>query len=523
MNPPLPLSRRLLAVWLAALACGQLFAQTPANVPDLERLETAHAKEVGEKLDAPFLAGLQRLNESFRVTLETAMKKAIAQGELDETLAYQNESKRFAAANDIPEKDEPGLHPGVAKLRSFWRAEAARLTKIRATGLPPLDAAYLANLRTLEKDLTRALKIDEAQAVRTRINTLAAQAAAAPPEPAGPPAPVAPTSAPATPKPGFTIAPFARAVDKADLYASGNNGLSICLNGKEILRAGRDSAGKARITLKEGDVLAARSSDRFDINSFWISCLGPTGEFLFETSPAWKSYLPVAADKWWDTKKTKEQQPVEEAPDKQEYVDVVKRSAALTPAYHGGQPIHSTLKEDTGRASFVMYTVTKADLLPKKVDPSLVVDYTAMSAPFLGKTFRIATARGGPECIVLGEVDPMIAAFDPAATPSRGNAPQAQFKIGRGTQLGTIVFESVAKPGLYLRHEGFRLHLTKGILSDSLFYLQKPLTGAEGYSIATQNHLNYFLVVNDRNGLDLVQPAKMKDMQKAVFFLEPAK
>ncbi len=509
--PPL-LSRLFVALFLTALP---LSAETPAGAaaPSLERLETAHAKEVSEKLDAPLLAGLQRLNDSYRLTLETAMKKAVAQGELDETLAYQTESKRFLAENNVPAQDELGLHAGVVKLRAFWRAEAARLTKIRSTALAPLDASYLASLRALEKELTRGLKLDEAQVVRARINAFSAEAAAASPEPAPAPSAVAPAVAPAAVKTGMTIAPFARPVDKADIYASGNNGLSVYLNNKEILpRVTRDTASKARITLKEGDVIAVVSHDRFDLNSIWISCLAPTGEFLFDTSPAWKSYLPAAADKWWDTGKAKEQQPVEEAPDSQEYVDKIKKAAALTPAYHGGLPIRSTLKDDTGRANYVMYTVTKADLLPKKVDPSLVVDFQALSAPFIGKTIRIATARGGAECIVLGETDPAIAKYEPA---------KGQFKVGRGTLFGTIAFESVAKPGFYLRHEKFRLHTVKGINGDCLFFVQQPLAGTQGNSLSAENHYRFHLVVNDSNGLDLVTPEKMSDKLKAVFFLEP--
>src|SRR3954471_22543994 len=118
MNATFLFARTLARHGLAVLGFLLLLAASgAAGNPDLERLETAHAKEVSEKLDAPFLAGLQRLNDSYRVTLDTALKKAIAQGELDDTLAYQTELKRFTAENNVPDQDAPGINGNVAKLR----------------------------------------------------------------------------------------------------------------------------------------------------------------------------------------------------------------------------------------------------------------------------------------------------------------------------------------------------------------------------------------------------------------------
>src|SRR4051794_38295685 len=129
------LSRLLLALLVSTLS---LSAQTPAAAPSLERLEAAHAKEISEKVDAPFFAGMQRLNDSYRSTLDSAAKKSAAQGDLDETVATQTEGKRFSVENNVPDRDEPGVTASVDKLRAIWRAEAARLTKARAAGLQPL-------------------------------------------------------------------------------------------------------------------------------------------------------------------------------------------------------------------------------------------------------------------------------------------------------------------------------------------------------------------------------------------------
>ena len=100
-------------------------------IPELTTLEAAYARDVRDKVDAPQQASMQRLNDSYRLTLETTFKKTASQGLLDETVALQGELKRFNSEQKVPETDEAGVHPSVAKLRSFWRAEAARIAKVR--------------------------------------------------------------------------------------------------------------------------------------------------------------------------------------------------------------------------------------------------------------------------------------------------------------------------------------------------------------------------------------------------------
>lgn len=155
-----------------------------------------------------------------------------------------------------------------------------------------------------------------------------------------------------------------RAAGNMDLYASGNNGCIIRLNGEEVITVRRDKAGKARVGLQEGDLITVRLSDRFDINSFWMSCLNDEGNFLFETSERWHSYIPADTANWWNIKDAIQQKPAKFATDKREYVNLVKKSAATTPHYKHTQPICSVLNDGT-RIAYVYYIVTKNDLIPK--------------------------------------------------------------------------------------------------------------------------------------------------------------
>ena len=160
-----------------------------------------------------------------------------------------------------------------------------------------------------------------------------------------------------------------RPVERMVIYASGSNNCTVYINNKEVLPlVTRENASKVRAGLREGDVIAVRNGDRFNINSFWLSCIASSGEFLFATSPEWNCYVPGDYKRWWDIRKLKEQKPVQFAPDSLEYVDQVKRSAATTPQYRGIQPIHCVLEggERPNYGAYMYYVVTAKDRLPKK-------------------------------------------------------------------------------------------------------------------------------------------------------------
>jgi hypothetical protein len=372
----------VLALALALLGAG-LFAQT-APAPEQAVLEQRYTTDLREKVEQPHQAALQRLNDSYRVTLETALKKAAGEGKLDDAVALQKESKRFAETSTVPESDEPGTPAELGKVRAAWRAEAARLAKVRAAALQPIQQAYVASLRLVEKELTRLLKLDEAIAVRTKIDALTAELAKAAPPPAAPIATATPAATPArtplnAPQPlpgGLSILPYARPAERADFYASGNNSSSVYRNGKEVLTGvDRNNFKKARVSgLKEGDVITILQNGRFSDNFIWLSAISPEGAFLFETGLDWKCYLPKNQLKWWDIKNIEQ----EDAPTLQtvqnEYEPLVKRAAMATPLFHGTLPIHSVLQVGNAHQPMYFYHVlTRQDLLPKQVPAESVL------------------------------------------------------------------------------------------------------------------------------------------------------
>jgi len=331
-------------------------AQAPApsaapDNPDLAKYEAFYANEVREKVDEPYQASKKTLNEAYRVSLDNAMKRISAQGLLDEAVALQKETKRFAESNSMPETDEPGTNVEVAKLRVSWRAEASRLESRRTKWLQPVTEAYVVRLRGLEKELTRAVKLDQAQQVRARADALTAQVA----QVAVASSPFAPKNIPSTP--------------------------------------------------------------------------------------------PVPA------------------------------VAGATPRPLGFSTAPST--------------------------PQL---------NWLGKTVRIRTLTDRMAGIQLGEKDPIVASLEGVALDA------SSFKVSKGKDPGTVTFESVAKKGFFLRHEGFRLRISPGTSIDSLFRLEKPMEGNEGLSMAAQNFQTHHLWVRPNGFVDLSKD--ITEPARAVFILE---
>jgi hypothetical protein len=470
--------------------------QTPASlaIPELAALEAAYAREVRDKVDAPQQASMQRLNESYRLTLETAFKKTASQGLLDETVALQDELKRFTADQKVPETDEPGIHPSVAKLRSFWRAEAARIVKVRDATLQPLTAGHVASLRTLARELTKALKIDDARGVQARAEAFSAPAGAV----AGtaPPAAIVPSSAPAStpssPPADREVPPVpgARPADRVDLYAVGQDHVTIYVNNKQVLdNVLPRPLSKARVALKEGDVVTARNPNDRPDHALYLMAVAASGEFLFETSEEWHSYIPKDHGKWWDIKDLKEEQNARFQTNPVVYMPTLQRTAAKMPYYRGTLPIANLLRDegkDKKPPTYCYHKVTRQDLLPKKLAP-IPNPAVALAAPFLGKTIRIKTAKGGTVG-VQGTDQLTIGEFDPK-TPKAG-----VFKVGKGDEVGNIVFESVEKPGFFIRAETGKLRLAKGRENYAQFELMPPHESDWGVSVLSLSSSRFWQV-----------------------------
>jgi hypothetical protein len=336
------------------------------------------------------------------------------------------------------------------------------------------------------------------------------QAGAPPPAATTPPAEIAGVA-----PPQVTTALDARLGDRADFYASGNNKSTIFLNGREIMSSvNRDGFSKARVNLKEGDVIAVLQTGRFSDNFLWISAISAKGEFLFETSEAWKCYLPKNAAKWWDIKNIKSEEAVTFIPETSEYRHLVKRASIATPLYHGTPPIHCGLKEEGQERPplYFYHVITKEDLQPKRVPPELVL--TDPGLPWIGKNIRITLHKDRGKGIVFAGEEPTVAPINSAAPGS------AEFKVVRGPRPGTILFEAPGKRGHYLWNDNTKVGLSDKVNGTVEFCLEKPVTGSQGFSIAWAVRPRIYLVATEAGSLALSDKSRDED---AVFHLEEVK
>lgn len=150
----------------------------------------------------------------------------------------------------------------------------------------------------------------------------------------------------------------------AIVWLSGNNGLTLRLNGTEVVKGGRNRASSARISITPGDVITVRNGDRFDINSYFVLITTLDGTPLVWTNTTWLSYIPPDRDSWWDIKGKKIINKPCELSGGREYVNLVANAASSIPGYNENQMqiVSSSLDPGTtGRESFILYTLTQRD------------------------------------------------------------------------------------------------------------------------------------------------------------------
>lgn len=338
------------------------------------------------------------------------VKQAVAVGkEIEPVAARYNREVKPALAALKTNPDDPAANLAVGKylvlVKGDWRRALPMLAKatldttfypaakeeLDAEGdkIEAADAWYdlaqqqqdeaarnrlLVHARELYKAKVAALSGLEKARVERRIDELASIAAPAGPAPTsiaastpGPkptaPKPTAPR--PTTPKPKRGEGVPVKVVGSANYYGE------VRINGTPLYAAplGRDEPTTVAAALKAGDLITASISNRSHANSLWVVFVNQENEFLFETSPAWKSYRPPNTASWWniDVDKLAEVAPAEARDPDTPYLDRVQRSVGTAlQRLPIARPIHSTLPGPTERdPEFVYYVVQPEDLLPK--------------------------------------------------------------------------------------------------------------------------------------------------------------
>lgn len=168
-------------------------------------------------------AELKKLAAQYGVSLEAALTKATAAGDLDGAVALRNEQKRFSETNFVPEQDDATDAATLMQIRAATRVQLAKIEQENAARTKALHAKYDATLAQVQQQLTQAKRLDDALLVKAkREEVTAAWLAGLPAAPAASAAvAVAGQPKPPLPSPGRKVAanPGSEA-DKLTAYES---------------------------------------------------------------------------------------------------------------------------------------------------------------------------------------------------------------------------------------------------------------------------------------------------------------
>lgn len=157
--------KRLLALWFALILSG--FAQ--ADLDALQRTFESQRDKIIKARDVDVaLAG-----EAYTGHLGTLLGKHQGAGNFKEALALKSEKERWERDLELEEKH---INRDVADLRSLQEQFQRRLLAIHkkhASQFLSLASAYNTRLKSLQRSLTKAGKLDDATDVQTHIDRLA--------------------------------------------------------------------------------------------------------------------------------------------------------------------------------------------------------------------------------------------------------------------------------------------------------------------------------------------------------------
>ena len=143
-------------------------------------------------------ADLKKLALHYAASLDVAVAKASASGDLEGVVALRNERKRFDETQVFPEQDGDADAASVKTIRAATRIQLARIETENAARTKALHAKYDVVLAQAQMQLTQAKRIDDALLVKAKREEIAAawitpavaaetaQASTPPPAPAQP-------------------------------------------------------------------------------------------------------------------------------------------------------------------------------------------------------------------------------------------------------------------------------------------------------------------------------------------------
>lgn len=153
---------------LCALLYGSPQLLSAQDGGKLAELEKNFNKTLQTRAEAPFQAGVQQLNQKFTSALQSKKAEAAAKNDLKAALSLDGEIQRLAQRQPLPDSDDPGLDKQVVNLRQIYRNALAKLEANRRTVTAELYSQWSGALEQYQVELTKAVRLQEAEAVLTK-------------------------------------------------------------------------------------------------------------------------------------------------------------------------------------------------------------------------------------------------------------------------------------------------------------------------------------------------------------------
>ena len=133
-----------------------------------ERNAFETTKNQFEELRADLFSENDELKRRYSEELKKLRDKAVDTGNLDLTVEIEEASKALAGGF----RGTVSTNADLKRIQSIFFSESERLRNERERKLRELVLGYLRKLESIERDLTRGEKIDEALAVRAELETM---------------------------------------------------------------------------------------------------------------------------------------------------------------------------------------------------------------------------------------------------------------------------------------------------------------------------------------------------------------
>lgn len=162
----------ILLVCLAAirLDAQNAAAETTAKIGEIEaKFQSAYDRDVG----GPHASAVAALDVKYLGAVNRALEAATQAGGLDEALKLREEVQRLTTKSPLPPVDLDTLPAGLKQLRTTYRAALAKLEQDRDAKSQPYYDHYDKLLDSLQADLTKAKRIDDAVMVKIKRESVA--------------------------------------------------------------------------------------------------------------------------------------------------------------------------------------------------------------------------------------------------------------------------------------------------------------------------------------------------------------